>query len=375
VPVSHFFHEPRLAPLIALAGTSSMIQAWGNIRSVTALRDLQLREFALLEIVAAILGYAVMLSWAWISPSAWALMGGALSTDAVFAIGSYFAFGRRPIRFCWNREAVAELTGFGKWVLLASMIGFLIFQGDKFGVAKLVGVTAAGLYAIASTWAMSLQTVFGIFLGQLYLPVSAKVWRKYGSGSPEFLSLRRSVLWIMIIPCAAIAGCSDSIIAYLYPPIYASAGPILAILVIGGWFSTQESLYHDQLMVAGEPRWRFYAQLVSLAFVATALLLMGRGVTVEGIALIFSGGAFVRAAFLLCSSDRKAIGNIVPDIAVTVGFVGLTLAIRSASSQFEGSIPPVFALLACAVVAGPPALFLTFRAMKRIFWLTDGAVA
>jgi O-antigen/teichoic acid export membrane protein len=375
IPASRFFEDPRLAPLIAFAAMTSLIQGWGSIRSITALRDLQLRAFALLEISAAIIGYVVILTWAWLSPSAWALIAGAISTDMIFAVGSYIAFGWRPIRFCWNRQAVAELTGFGKWVLLASIIGFLIFQGDKFGVAKLVGVSAVGLYAIASTWAMSLQTVFGIFLGQLYLPVSAKVWRKYGSGSPEFLALRRSVLWIMIVPCAAVAGCSDAIIAYLYPNIYAGAGPILTILVIGSWFSTQESLYHDQLMVAGEPRWRFYAQLVSLGVVAFSLLAMGRGITVEQIALIFSAGALVRAAFLLCSSDRTALGNMVPDISVTIAFVALTCAIKGASIEFEGSISPVLALIVCAIVAAPPAGWLTFKAMKRIFRLTDGAIA
>lgn len=374
IPLAAFFKEPRLAPMIAATGSMSVLIGVTSVTAITVVRDLQLKAYAVLEIICGIAGYAVMLTWAWVSPSAWALLSGAIVSTGVFTVASYFVFGSRPTRLHWNRPVLAELTGFGKWVFLSSLMGFFILQGDRFGVAKLVSVSAAGLYAIAATWSISLQSVFGMFLSRLYLPVAAQLWRRLGPGNPSFLSLRRSVLAMMIVPYAFAAGCSDAIIGYLYPHLYSGAGPIMAVLVVGGWFSTLEFLYNDQLMVSGEPRWRFYAQIASLVMMAGGLAAAIGDYSAERIALIFSGGALIRAMILMYACDRHRLRQMVPDMALTALFLLLTLIVKWGSFELTARVSTVAVLLTGFVVAAPPASLVAFQALRRIFALTgDGA--
>lgn len=375
-PLALFFKDPRLGPMIAATASMSILIGVTSISAVTVVRDLQLKTYGIIEILVAIGGYAVMLGWAWVAPSAWALLSGAVVTTGAFTIASFFAFGSRPIRFRWSRAVLGELTGFGKWVFLSSLMGFFILQGDRFGVARLVSVSAAGLYAIAATWSQSLQMLFGMFLSRLYLPVAAQLWRQLGPGNPRFLALRRSVVVMMVFPYGFAAGFSDTIVNYLYPHIYAGAGPLMAILVGGAWFSTLEYLYNDQLMVAGEPRWRFYAQIASIVAMGGGLVAAAGHYDATHIALIFSGGALVRAMVLITACDRHHLRQMLPDLALTGLFLAIALGVRGACFELAMHISPLAALLVGFVVGAPPASLLAIQGLRRIFALTrDGADA
>lgn len=371
IPLAIFFKDMRLAPMIAVTGSMSLLIGAQSVTSLTTVRDLQLKRYAVIEILDAILGYVVMLTWAWLMPSAWALLSGALFSGAVFTIASFFAFGRRPIRFRWSRPVVDELVGFGKWVFLGSLMGFFIFQGDRFAVARLISVSATGVYTIAFTWAMSLQAIFGMFLGRLYMPVAAKLWRDLGPRNDRFLSLRRSVLAMMIVPFAFAGGFSDIVIQFLYPNIYSGAGPVMAILVIYGWFSTLEFMYNDQLMISGEPRWRFYAQVISMAVMAGLAAISWGNFTPEWIARIFTAGAIVRAVILIYACDRHKLGGMVRDLGITSLFLALTLCLKGVAIELTGYVSTLSALAIGSAVAVPMAALLAFHAMRRIFSLAE----
>ena len=375
VPLAYFFKDMRLAGMIAATGSMSVLIGLTSITSVTVVRDLQLKQLALLEITAAVAGYVVMLTWAWLVPSAWALLSGAVVSTGAFTIASYFAFGRRPIRFRCDSRVLAELLGFGKWVFLASLLGFFIFQGDRISVAKLVSVSAVGLYAIAATWSVALQSVYGMFLSRLYLPVAAQLWRRHGAASAELLSLRRSVLATMFVPFILAAGCADTIINYLYPAIYAGAGPVMSVLVVGAWFGAFEFLYNDQLMISGEPRWRFLAQVASAVLMALCLLLMHGRYSAVNIAITFAAGALVRALILMYACDRLTPGRSLPDLALTGIFIALALAVRLAAHELGSFTPPIGVLIAAALLATPPGLIITHRGLRQILGLAEDDAA
>lgn len=375
VPLAAFFEEPALAPMIAVTGTMSVLIGLTSITAVLVVRDLQMKRLSVLEILAAIAGYVVMLTWAWVAPSAWALLAGAVVSTGAFTVVSHLFLARRRLKLRWDRAVVAELVGFGKWVFMSSLLGFFIFQGDRFSVAKLVSVSAAGLYAIAATWALSLQSVFFMFLSRLYLPVAAQLWRTHGGPNPQLLSLRRHVLVAMIVPYAFGAGCAVPLITYLYPGAYDGAGPIMAILVAGAWFATLEYLYNDQLMVAGEPSWRFYAQLVSVPVIGAALFAFAGSHDAEGVALAFSAGALLRAAILSYAADRHSLRAMMPDLALTFAFIGLALVVFKAATMLSLQFSPLVALVVCFAVLAPVGALVGWLALRNVFRLASGTGA
>lgn len=372
-PIAWFFGHAQLGPMIAATGTMSVLVGLTSISAVVAVRDLQLKNLAIAEIATAAAGYAVMIAWAWLAPSAWALLSGAVSSTALFTIASFFIFKRRPARLRWDRAVLNELIGFGKWVLLASLLGFVIFQGDRFSVAKLVGVGAAGLYSIAITWALSLQAVFGMFIQRLYLPVSAQLWRGSAAYGAQALSLRRSLQAAMIVPYGFAAGCAPALIAYLYPPAYLEAGPLMAILVVGAWFATLEFIYNDQLMVLGEPAWRFLAQTISVLLIGAGLAASFGAIDTRRIAIIFSAAAALRAAVLLYACERAKLRRMIPDLALTALFGLLAGAVSGASHMLTTRYSALAALILCLVTLAPIGMAIAWRVLPHILRLASEA--
>lgn len=370
-PLAIFFEDDRLGLMIALSGSMSLLSGLTNISVVMHIRDLQAKQIVLVETAAAIAGYLVMLTWAWLAPSAWALLSGSIVSIGAFTAASFIWLSPRPVRIIWNWDVVRELVGFGKWIFLSSVLGFFILQGDRFGVGKLVGIGAAGVYSIGLTWAMSLRAVFDMLLTRLYMPVIAKMARSSEALTESVSKLRRSVLSAMIIPFAFGFGCAEELIGLLYPNNYASAGPIMQILVVSAWFGVLEFVYNDQLMVNGEPGWLFQAQLTSVAAMAGALWwVASTEVTAIAIAWIFTGGSTIRAAYLLIALDRNDVRRVLPDLAIVALFLGLSVVVDKAASATASYTSPLIAVVVCASLLGPLGLLVATQTLRRIFRFT-----
>ena len=321
VPAATFFRNPGLAGMIAVTGLMSALVGLRSIGAVLAVRDLDARKLALIEMIELFACYVLMIGWAWLSPTAWALLVGTIASSALYTLLSYLVFATRPHQLQWDRAVVRELVGFGKWVMAASLIGFFILQGDRFAVGRLAGIVEAGIYSIAITWASSLQTVFGMFLSRLYLPVVAQLRRGNANGIEAANRLRRAILLVMLVPFVWAAGCAVPIIDFLYPRGYAAAGLVMAVLVVGAWFATLEFLYNDQLMLAGRPGVRFRAQVLSVAVMVAALFTLKGHHTLIAIAAVFASGCAIRAAILLIANDIADLRAAIGDVVITVVFL------------------------------------------------------
>ena len=324
VPAALFFRSPELAPLIAATASLSMFAAWRSISTIMAVRELAAQRLSILEVLEIAACYALMISWAMFSPTAWALVAGTVFSTGAYTLLSYHFFAPHSHRFRLDPSVVRHLFGFGKWVMLASVVGFVLLQWDRMAVGRLIGLEAAGVYSIAITWAASLQQLITMFVSRLYLPVVAKLRRKHGDASVAAGKLRKHILLAALVPFAWMAGASSPIIELLYPPTFIAAGPAMGILVVCSWFSLLEVLYNDQLMISGRPDRRLHAQLASIAVMAVLVLLLRERLSTVAIATIVLAGTIVRAIWLIFAYIRQRRSRVPGDVTVTACFAALS---------------------------------------------------
>jgi O-antigen/teichoic acid export membrane protein len=370
IPLAGFFEDERLAGMIAVTSLMSVLVGLSSITAITLVRDLEVKRLTIIELAAAIICYAVMLGWAWVAPSAWVLIAGALVSTGIFTVASWTWLAPRKLRLRWSVPVVRELLNFGKWVFLSSIAGFFIMQGDRIGVAKLVGITEAGVYAIGQTWAMSLAALFGMVLSRLYLPVVSSFYRAKEFQSPKVLSLRRTVIAALIVPFAFGAGFAEPLITFLYPQEYLEAGSIMQVLIVGAWFSTLEALYRDQLFAKGLPAWYSAAQALSIVAMGLALVVMATGgITALAFAYIFAGGAAVRGLTLLLAVERKTLRNTLPDLLLTGVFLAVTGVIATALAVPSLEASSLVTILVGFALLLPFGAGIAWWALKRVLTL------
>jgi len=125
-----------------------------NLAPVYFQRELWFRGQFLWEFSGTVAGFlvsVVLVVW-W--RNVWALILGRLAAQAVQVATSYWLCPYRP-RWRLHLDQARELWRFGRWIFLATVVGYLLAQGDNLFVGKWLGITALGLYQMAYSIAMT----------------------------------------------------------------------------------------------------------------------------------------------------------------------------------------------------------------------------
>lgn len=149
VPVARFYDTPELAWYLPVAGFISVINGLLTTRLEEANRHLQLGLLTRIELASSALSIVLTVALAAVMRSAWALVIGMVIGAAIkWLLAERLLPGERN-RFRWDRSAVTELVGFGKWIFPSTIVGFGIAQGDRAILGKYLTLDELGIYNIA----------------------------------------------------------------------------------------------------------------------------------------------------------------------------------------------------------------------------------
>jgi O-antigen/teichoic acid export membrane protein len=155
------FADPRLAPMIAVFGVCALLQGLESMKLALAQRALQVAYLSRLEVASQLIATAVTLALAWVTSSVWSLLIGTLVASAARTALSHLYLPGNNARPCWDRDCAWEIIGFGKWIFLSSIIGFLAAHGEKLILGATLATASFGIFSIASTLMMAIMGVYG----------------------------------------------------------------------------------------------------------------------------------------------------------------------------------------------------------------------
>ncbi len=233
-PFAMFYDEHALASLIPAAGLSALIAGFNSTRLAVADRKIRLERVTLIEIGSQAAAIAVMITWAAISPSVWALVAGGVARPAVKMAASHLLLPGGRDRIGGDRDPARELFRFGRWIFLATLLTFVLQQGDKMIVGKLIDPGLLGVYAIAVLWSRMAVDV-GLKIGaKVMFPALAEVANKRRENlRSRFLHARLAFLAVLLPVTWGLAVFGDVLIEWLYDDRYAAAGWMVRLLAPG----------------------------------------------------------------------------------------------------------------------------------------------
>jgi O-antigen/teichoic acid export membrane protein len=233
-PMAILYEQSALLWLIPLCAVSALLQGFNSVAMATAQRDMAMHRVVGIELRSQFVGLAVMLAWAAIHPSVVALAAGALSGSAAKMVLSHVALGRGRPSLAWDRESVKELFRFGKWVFLASAMGFLASKGDALILGKFLAIDMLGVYVIGATFATFASQAYAVMSQRVLFPLYVRLRHDEPSALRRnilrvragMLALFAPGLWLLIV-------FGQDLIRLLYDPRYAEAGWVLQVLAAG----------------------------------------------------------------------------------------------------------------------------------------------
>jgi O-antigen/teichoic acid export membrane protein len=274
IPLAGFYGEPQLQWLIPVVGLTTLISGFNSTSLGILERRLSVRELTFVELVSQAVQLIVMITWAYVSPSIWALVGGGIAAAVVKLVWSHRILPDRPNRFMWDKSAVEELFALGRWVFISTAFTFLAEQSDRLLLGKLFSLELLGIYGIALMLSDLPRQVAVAISSRVIFPAVSQL-----SDLPRFdlraklLRNRKKLLLLLTLGMTLLVSFGDQLILFLYDDRYAAGAWMLPILALGIWPRLLCSTVDVALISVGKLHYGTIGNFTRLAFTVVGILL------------------------------------------------------------------------------------------------------
>lgn len=274
-PVSVFYGEPILFPVICVLGATAAIRGFQSTAYATANKKLLLGRLTVLEVVTQVIGIVVTVVWAVFDPSVWALAGGGIIASICAVWMGFVMLPTHRHRLRWDHSAASELVRFGKWIFVSTILGFFANQGDRLILGRYMTMAELGMYVTALHWA-TLPWMLNSRLGEKVL---LAVYSEHQDTAPEKMRpkvarMRWAVCGVLLPVSLVFIVFGHEIIGVLYDPRYADAGWMLQVLSVGFGWAVATNIGPFYL---GQGRSKLFMQLVGVKCVLMIVAMLAGG--------------------------------------------------------------------------------------------------
>lgn len=230
------YDEPMLLVLLPVAGLVAFFEGFRSTRFFTHNRELDIKRIIVLEVVAQVAGVVVMITWALLSPTIWALMAGNIVVAFVGTVLSWVWLKGISNRFQFDRAAAAALISFGAWIFLSSALTFSADYMDRFLFRFFVSNAVLGVYSIGVTLAALPGQSMNHLMQSIVFPLYSRVLTAAEDRSSRYRAVRAPLLTLAGWATAGLLAGGPTIVELLYDARYLEAGWMLQAISAGMWF-------------------------------------------------------------------------------------------------------------------------------------------
>lgn len=323
-PVAQYYEQDNLLWLVPIVGLSTIISGFNSTSLFTLNRKMALGKLNLLELATQIFSLAVMLVWAYFSPTIWALVAGHLTSSFLKMVFSHFLESATKNRFAWDKSAFKELFSFGKWIFVGTAMKFLSTQADKLILGKLLALAILGVYQVAFVLAEMPQMVMGKISNQVIFPVVSKYKSLPRWELREKILRKRKLVLFAVIPLILIlAGFGDQIIYFLYDDRYRQGGWMMSILALGIWPQLLVLTMNPCLLAIGKPLYSAWGNFVKFCYLAVALPLAYSLMGLPGAVIVVALNDIPVYGVVCYGLWREKLTVIIQDLQTTTVLLAL----------------------------------------------------
>ena len=263
VPAARFYDVPELAWFLPVAATTTIIFGLLPTKEETANRHLRMGRLTVVELASSAVTTITTIILAAILGSAWALVIGLVLGALIKVAMVQWLMPGPSNRFQWDRDCAAELIRFGKWILPATVVGFVISQGDKAVLARLLSLTDLGIYNIAFFLA-SFPMMLGIALiSRVMIPIYRSTAE---DPTPHHLRrvrlMRIGMTGSFMLLLAVLATFGQALVGLMYDDRYTAAGELVTLIALAGIPALIGLSYDQAALATGDSRSFFWVTLV-----------------------------------------------------------------------------------------------------------------
>ncbi len=239
--LADWYELPVLRELIWASCIHVVLLGLHNIGVLMFTRDLNFRTLFIIGAIRAATQAGVAIPAIIIRQDVWGLLIGTVAGTFAGLIISFIAHPFRP-RFEFTLAKARELTSYGKWITVLTILVFIIVRGDDLLVSRWLGPTSLAFYMFAYDFANLPTTKICHVLSKVAFPTYSRMQDDLEMVRGAFVETMRAtmllsthisiLLWFMV----------HEVVAYLVGEKWRAVVPLVRILVIAGWLRSFAAL-------------------------------------------------------------------------------------------------------------------------------------
>ena len=274
-PAAQFYDAPELFWMLMVLALTPMMNGFTSISLERMRRNLDLRGVTIVDLLSQVASVTVMIATAWIWESVWALVAGALVGSVTRVLLTHVLLTPFRHRIGLEPEATREIIQYGRWILLATMFGFLGGRGITSVHGALVPLDILGILAISTLLATAFEDLAHRILASVGFPALAQVIRERPQDLRRALGkLRMRVLLPGVIVLIGLSLIAQPLIDLLYDPRYTAAGAFLGLQALNAAIRMKAMPYQNTMLALGNSRTHSVVMFIS-ASLGIALTVAG----------------------------------------------------------------------------------------------------
>ena len=264
-PRGSVYADPNLPAVIVVLSLSAVMAGFESTKVHEASRRLALDRITQIDLASQLAGVLVMLAWARVDRSIWALVAGALGAAALRTFLSHAWLPGAANRWRWESAAAREILALGRWIFAASVLGFLVNSADRLILGALVDSAVLGVYAIAFLLYSAVEQVLVRIVGEVSYPALSEVARERPADlRASYYGFHLAVGLPACIAAGVLMMSGERLVAVLYDARYAQAGWMLQALALA-LVTIPFRVATQCFVVLGEPQFMSRICLIRLA--------------------------------------------------------------------------------------------------------------
>jgi O-antigen/teichoic acid export membrane protein len=267
-PLAVIYKQPQLFWLICAGSLSVVLTGLNSTALITLRRKLALGKLALIELGSQAASVVVMITWANLHRTVWALVGGLLTSAAFRMIASHSIDVGYRNRLRSEAGARSAIFHFGKWIFASSALYFVARQGDRLLLGRFLGVAQLGIYSIAVFLSEAVSAVITRLTHGVLYPAFSRV-REEGAARLRAAYYRaRLALDAAALPALGILTMLGPwVVHLLYDKRYAEAGWMLQAFALRVAMSCVLVPCETCLFSTGQTRYGLYENVARMTWI------------------------------------------------------------------------------------------------------------
>ncbi|MBI5094657.1 MAG: oligosaccharide flippase family protein [Candidatus Hydrogenedentes bacterium] len=173
-PAAMAYGQPEIIGLLSAAAFVSVIEGFHSTVLATLDKNLIVGKQTRIEVGTQLAGIVATICVCYLFPSVWSLLVGSYTTAIVKLVVSHKVYGGVRMGLRWEAQARAELFHFGKWLLLSSVLGFILSRSDRL-VLGYLGIGTLGVSSLAYNLTQAPIDVAATLSSRILYPLYAQL--------------------------------------------------------------------------------------------------------------------------------------------------------------------------------------------------------